>query len=642
MTLSDSSGSGLRCPTTGYLTGYPLVESGFYVLARTWPAPEMPRPGCVWTHSLLIDFTELATLPSVTKLLSFFRRPESDNFSVYSKKFAYSPVHREKGGGFSVRTAELLVASLYEEPKSRVVLSGTDDFDEMLILKVWSQQWPRLRRAFRFCTYSAEDRSTKTMPFDLQILPPDSKGIRSRFINSLEVDHYVPKSGENTWIKNALEDLEFPNKSGLRTFLHQVGGDIVGGREVFALLCRLHSVLTSNRLDLGEFVEAIEQVEKQFVANQGRAVRLAIARVAIRNVRLLDHVALDFLVRNLNAVANDVETDELLQLGQALWGREPKHLVQIFKENTDWSRVLVENTLLRLPLETLIVNLQDLQELILLILDLRPEIVGGIDFWDNVGELGKAVLEYIVESQDLSAIALSSLVSSKRADLCLAAVDLFGNVEVGKAIFEGDPYSIDDLWIIGLASNLQSIAELLSQGTPLHKHLLWRLLISMERTKPFDKVVADLWVTAWNAAHGEIESDEHVYIFAFIMACLLNSKTGSFDNVLLLTFDRLYEALETREMPQSAWDMLNRHLPWLSWDPCVRLCDAVAQLCVDQNLSAQTFVCLASNNKAFEDILYFISFTMRGRDYLDGLLKSVRDGKLDNYEKRFKMIKKFV
>ena len=75
LALSDISGPGARLDDDGYLTGYPLAESGYFALGRTWLAPEMPRPGCVWTHTLLIDFTDLAALDTLTGLLDLFRRP---------------------------------------------------------------------------------------------------------------------------------------------------------------------------------------------------------------------------------------------------------------------------------------------------------------------------------------------------------------------------------------------------------------------------------------------------------------------------------------------------------------------------------------------------------------------------------------
>jgi len=45
--MSALSGPGVKPPASGYLTGYLLDGSGRYVLARTWAASEMSRPGCV-------------------------------------------------------------------------------------------------------------------------------------------------------------------------------------------------------------------------------------------------------------------------------------------------------------------------------------------------------------------------------------------------------------------------------------------------------------------------------------------------------------------------------------------------------------------------------------------------------------------
>src|SRR5207249_9285845 len=49
--MSDLSGSSMVSGFEEYLTGYPLISNDAYALAKTWYAPEMPRPGCVWTHT---------------------------------------------------------------------------------------------------------------------------------------------------------------------------------------------------------------------------------------------------------------------------------------------------------------------------------------------------------------------------------------------------------------------------------------------------------------------------------------------------------------------------------------------------------------------------------------------------------------
>src|SRR5687767_10664854 len=60
--ISDMSGNSMQNGFEEYLTGYPLREINMYALAKTWYAPEMTRPGCVWTHTLLIDFADLSII----------------------------------------------------------------------------------------------------------------------------------------------------------------------------------------------------------------------------------------------------------------------------------------------------------------------------------------------------------------------------------------------------------------------------------------------------------------------------------------------------------------------------------------------------------------------------------------------------
>src|SRR5690349_16921323 len=81
LVLSDLSGDGAVRGFTEYLTGYPLDEPAMYAFARTWYASEMPRPGCVWTHTLLVSFSDLAQLSALFDLYRYFRRPTETDLS---------------------------------------------------------------------------------------------------------------------------------------------------------------------------------------------------------------------------------------------------------------------------------------------------------------------------------------------------------------------------------------------------------------------------------------------------------------------------------------------------------------------------------------------------------------------------------
>ena len=75
---------------SSYVTAYPLVESSYYVIAKTWYAEEMKRPGCVWTHSLLIPFDTLNSLDNFRRISFLFVRPIAEsNYDNYSHTIEY-------------------------------------------------------------------------------------------------------------------------------------------------------------------------------------------------------------------------------------------------------------------------------------------------------------------------------------------------------------------------------------------------------------------------------------------------------------------------------------------------------------------------------------------------------------------------
>lgn len=74
-TITDSSGPENNTGFEGAFTGLPVPETDFYALFCTWPAPEMPRPGCVWSHVILIQLADLAQIPGLFLLRNLCSRP---------------------------------------------------------------------------------------------------------------------------------------------------------------------------------------------------------------------------------------------------------------------------------------------------------------------------------------------------------------------------------------------------------------------------------------------------------------------------------------------------------------------------------------------------------------------------------------
>lgn len=98
--LSDWSGYVNPFGTNSdYVTAYPLEESKCYVIAKSWYADEMIRPGCVWTHSLVVKLDALGQKFDFFKLQKLFRRPlrEGEDFLDYTKPLEINTEDLQEG-----------------------------------------------------------------------------------------------------------------------------------------------------------------------------------------------------------------------------------------------------------------------------------------------------------------------------------------------------------------------------------------------------------------------------------------------------------------------------------------------------------------------------------------------------------------
>lgn len=84
--LSDWTGFRNELGEDSYMTFYPLSNGEKYAFAKTWYAEEMERPGCVWTHTLIVDLKEMDRNFDFRVLDDYFRRPQKDDYEFYQHK----------------------------------------------------------------------------------------------------------------------------------------------------------------------------------------------------------------------------------------------------------------------------------------------------------------------------------------------------------------------------------------------------------------------------------------------------------------------------------------------------------------------------------------------------------------------------
>lgn len=277
LSLSDMSGPGMRPGFESYLTGYSLPMEPTYVVARTWYASEMQRPGCVWTHSLLIRNGDLDKIRTAGFIARLFRRPtEGGRDSGYDKSLAVgedefgAPVSPEFGFSASGQPSlHEVLWSLYARPEKAVYVAARRAVDyELLILGLWLQQWPDLRRAFSFCTGALANRTVKGRSLDVQVVPKDAfSELRQELATGTLIEAGSPHSPLNVeWLIAAVRDISSDWDHRVRATAWSIATQNVSDRGSFPAVFHFASVVERRRsesLTARDYVRAIAAVPSE-------------------------------------------------------------------------------------------------------------------------------------------------------------------------------------------------------------------------------------------------------------------------------------------------------------------------------------------------------------------------------------------
>ena len=228
LVMSDMSGPSMQDGFEEYITGYPLPNSKIYVFSKTWFAPEMSRPGCVWTHTLLLPSEILYVLEDLSVLLPLFRQPNNElDFSIFKLKIKHQIQLSSKAKTSTHPLTSAIFYSLYGYDKDfPIALTFNTPLElEKTVVAIWSQQWPLLRNRFTFCSGAIAVRSLNGTPFNLQIIPSNQ---RKQFEKDVKNLHFVDKletiNSQESWINTLVEDIQETQNTHLRMFLRSFGG----------------------------------------------------------------------------------------------------------------------------------------------------------------------------------------------------------------------------------------------------------------------------------------------------------------------------------------------------------------------------------------------------------------------------------
>ncbi len=620
--MSDLSGSGVKPEPNGYLTGYPLESAGKYVIARTWAAPEMPRPGCVWTHSLIIDNADLATLTSLDGLLSAFRRPEeSRRGSEFAEPVAVTDEAAGTSGALDERTPGIL-ESLYTKP-DQIVLSDTrsTSADERLLTTIWLQQWPRLRRSFGFCTLSGMDRSARGATLDLQLVRPSDRTNRSKFPNSVT----APSTMTASELRLLIDDIEGRDTTRIREFLRRTGGDVDGGRMAMLPLCRLHTALFAGGMpNLPEAVGAVADLDA-LGKRQARSVRTLIARVAIEQTDDLDDEVFDFVIDTLEqGTRHNEKPIAPARVGSALWRRSPAR----FFASIDSGGVVgsaAKEALSFIPAIELVAGLKREPKLAWRVAGWRPELMERTDFW-TAAEIDDEIA--IGASQGCAGKVALALLAASRAGPAKAIIELTSPDELATVLDASATSPVIMDWLRVLASDREKLAAVLASGRLSQRSMIARAALVCDVDAVPNDYGEDPWLIAVRGAFGDLAQGDEDFLAAFLMARALGYKSRSQAELICASYTIVYRGFQHDRLQTDVARMVTSRFDsglWSGWDNCSRLRETVVARFVDGGLDPETFGCLTDDGALITSLIDEAAKSGRGRRYLNEVCKHLKD-----------------
>jgi hypothetical protein len=658
LVMSDLSGPSFRTGFDSYLTGYPLLTGGFYCLARTWFAPELPRPGCVWTHTILISETDVAQIHDFRSILSHFRRPLSDQ-DIQSYK---EPIHHT----FSISqrydcdqdVGGVLLYLLYGSPSRRVILTSESSRPyEETVIALFGQQWPRLRRNFRFCTGALAIRD---VDFDLAVAPPDAlrqdtDTQKTTTVASNDASAVAEQSGED-WVRVALDDLLKANpQTALRRFLWKFGPDYSEGRSVFRPLCEIHLALSLS----SESVEQVLSATSHFFPEADSSKRLKAEFFGVGGTfgqipHRGESLVLRALVTHPAAGSIPAETAAIEQRAAALVSSDDKSAIEIATVASSIGGIRAQQYLDGFATGVgaspeLLHRLSS--SLTFSLLKRRPSLLTSPELWRGSTDHQLAIAAYVSSLHDLREYGrkITEAVLTANAWPSLASVLAQFGCEAVSAILE---------WIDAIPQTALSLPEPVFEALAEQRHVVTEVIqqkqigaralrvVSAFLDPRADRVRA-LGTKVWV---GVVGSETHLASVkaelrsrAFVLSIGL-SLAGEGDVQLVREgFSAVYDAARDSCLDDEIWSFVEPYLPWylVIWDRCARLIRGVVRLFLDRQWPASEFIDTFQTAEQFHRALEEADMTRRGSRYIRGICDLISAGSLTVDHLRAEALKRY-
>ena len=642
--LSDMSGPGMRPGFDSYLTAYPLVTEQAYVIARTWYAIEMQRPGCVWTHSLLIRNADIRRIRDGRSLARLFQRPasltpgnsytaqltleqEAENWLPASQP---TPTPDE----FLLRTT---LWSLYRRPdKSVYVIAPNAREQESMILQLWSQQWPQLREAFSFCTGALSNRMLRGKSFNLQVVPKDAfSELRHELAKGVVVDATLPVETFDTrdlvWMDEAIRDLTAGSAHRVREIAWSLAEGRVADRASFPAVFHLAAIVQQQRtqhLSADDYVRAVTMLPTTIKVPMSLFKPLLEAAESSGVSALSEHDLLRALATV--PIGDIVQTDDLDIDGRVnrLWQTNKRAALDLFSEliahenATEVASQVLLGMCRALQPEDLESITQNQPVILNVLIERNPLLAASPTIWrahqneqvEIFHTLMSAPLDELTMKQVVGAILLSGSENvvdqvSRYGDRLIAPILEWLNSD------SPDSYNLPKSWARYLRSQTDTAVAWLRTHIPISRVLILLASALPADSSPVASVELRVWVPLLQSLAHLSESDA-IPVAAFLFALGLRHCEPPSMEFTRDSFVIVHDAAARNNLDHEYWRPIAAKAPpltwWRDWDKCERMRAAFLDRFMTCSWPSEELLAAVRNANTLSQ-LFGLSKTTKGR-----------------------------
>lgn len=674
--MSDMSGPNMVKGFETYITGYPLGDSDYYSVAKTWYASEMKRPGCVWTHTLIIKKADLSVIEDLSRISELFSHPDTEHsYLKYSEQLTlgrdnpkYNLADSEIDSSGSIHMALQVLTALYQMPDRPVYISSNASSKyQQLILKIWAQQWASLQASFLFCTGSIANRTLSGQTFDLQVVPNDRiRQIRRDAptgillgdivnISQVEVSDDQPAL---TAIAQSFFDSS-QHGSTLQNIFRIVDDEDLGNRREFFRLLevgRAIEIVKREGLFLSNLVATIadkypeahtaKNLKKRlFGRPSGESTLFPIAQ---------EYDILKELAMTSFPSAFDSASLEIAQRAADLWDADKERSIDLIASILRGDLNLLAQEIVRGVAEKVIVDdLFDLYPrvpgLVQIILSLRPEIAATPQIWDQKMISKEVIIESLSRAKILSDDTIYSIIQSALdcfarntaeymvrffKDKAVKAFLVWHNHLCAATVVDHDQlYFLISEWQANIFRYPEGIIDWLRGSNDKNPQTL--LLIS-SLLDPNNAEVVKIGATVWQPLtdiqlHFKDRS-ERLRLKCFLFVLALNHRDRGAACLVSFSFEDIHDALARDELGYNNWELIESHLPdlswWVNWDKCERIRRALVATFIEYKWPTQAFLDSVNTKDNFQRLIDSCMRHPEGEAFLRRIVSEINAGSI--------------